>query len=130
VGLFCVACSFGFWAMNVFLPEISTNWSQAYIIRSYYAKRSGPEERLIVFKLNWKGENFYTGGRAIINETMNDDRFNRWLDEHKGQRHYFLVSMGMQSRLERFVDSHLGPGHKPRVIDDSSNKFTVVEVDL
>jgi 4-amino-4-deoxy-L-arabinose transferase-like glycosyltransferase len=130
VGLFVVACSFAGWAMNVFMPEISPNWSQGYIIRSYYRDRSGPDERLIVFKLNWKGENYYTGGRAIINETMNDDRFKRWLDEHRGQRHYFLVSMGMKSRLERFLNQHLGPGHVPRVIDDSSNKFTVVVADL
>jgi hypothetical protein len=38
--------------------------------------------------------------------------------------------MGMKSRLERFLDTALGPGHKPRIIDDSSNKFTVVEADL
>jgi len=128
--MFVVASAFAWWSMNVFMPEISPHWSQGYIIRSYYRERSGPEERLIVFKLNWKGENFYTGGRAIINETMNDDRFKRWLEERRGQRHFFLVSMGMMSRLERFLDEALGPGHKPRVIDDSSNKFTVVEVRL
>lgn len=130
IGLFAIATGFAFWGMNIFMPEISPNWSQAYIIRSYYEQREGPHQRLIVFKLNWKGENFYTGGRAIINETMNDQRFKRWLEEHRGERHYFLVSMGMKSRLERFLNKYLGPGHKPRIIDDSSNKFTVVEADL
>ncbi len=130
IGMFVLAAGLAFWGMNVFMPQISPSWSQAYIIRSYYEDRTSPDQRLIVFKLNWKGENFYTGGRAIINETMNDDRFRRWLDEHRGQRHYFLVSMGMKARLERFIDTNLGPGHEARIIDDSSNKFTVVSVDL
>ena len=119
--------------MNHFMVEISPHWSQGYIIREYYKHRTSPDQRLIVFKLNWKGENFYTGGRAIIDETMNDDRFKSWLQAHKGEKHYFLVSMGMRGRVERFLNDALGPGHKVEEIvpeERKSNKFTIVASEL
>jgi hypothetical protein len=128
-----LACTFAGWAMNIFLVEISPHWSQAYIIRAYYKHRTSPNQRLVVFKLNWKGENFYTGGRAIIDETMDDGKFKAWLAAHKGERHYFLVSMGMKSRVESYLDETLGPGHKTEDIvppEYQSNKFTVVVADL
>ena len=133
VALVVVACYFGGWAMNHFMVEISPHWSQGYIIREYYKHRTSPNQRLIVFKLNWKGENFYTGGRAIIDETMNDDRFKSWLQAHKGEKHYFLVSMGMRGRVERFLNDALGPGHKVEEIvpeERKSNKFTIVASEL
>ena len=132
-GIVITACAFGGWAMNIFMPEISPHWSQAYIIREYYKHRTSPDQLLIVFKLNWKGENFYTGGRAIIDETMDDGKFKAWIQERKGQRHYFLVSMGMKGRVESFLNEALGPGHKAEdIIPQSvaSNKFTVVVSDL
>lgn len=132
-GLVVVSCCFAGWAMNIFMPDISPHWSQGYIIREYYHHRTSPNQRLIVFKLNWKGENFYTGGRAIIDETMDDNRFKSWLESHKGERHYFLVSMGMKGRVERYLNETLGPGHKVEDIvrpDVASNKFTIVVSDL
>jgi len=132
-GIVITACTFAGWAMNHFMPEISPHWSQGYIIREYYNHRTDPNQRLIVFKLNWKGENFYTGGRAIIDETMDDNKFKSWLQSHKGERHYFLVSMGMKGRVERYLNETLGPGHKAEDIvpaEMASNKFTIVVSDL
>jgi 4-amino-4-deoxy-L-arabinose transferase-like glycosyltransferase len=133
VGLVVIACWFAGWAMNVFMVDISPHWSQAYIIRQYYKDRTSTSQRLVVFKLNWKGENFYTGGRAIIDETMDDGKFKAWLTAHRGERHYFLVSMGMKGRVESYLNETLGPGHKAVDIvppEIQSNKFTVVVSDL
>jgi len=64
---------------------------------------------------------------------MDDNKFKAWIQERKGQRHYFLVSMGMKGRVESFLNEALGPGHKAEdIIPESiaSNKFTVVVSDL
>jgi hypothetical protein len=128
-----LGCFFAGWAMNWYLPVISPHWSEGYIIRAYYAHRTSPAQRLLVYKLNWKGENYYTGSRAIINETMDDEKLKKWVVENRGQRHYFLIGSGMEGSVERFLNTNLAEGHKVHNVvppEHQSNKFTVVYADL
>ena len=43
--------------------KTAPHWGQHEVIQAYYANRSGPEEPLIAYQMNWKGENFYTGNK-------------------------------------------------------------------
>ena len=35
-------------------------WSQKHLIATYYQTRRSPDEKLLVWQMYWRGENFYT----------------------------------------------------------------------
>ena len=40
------------------------HWGQHEVIAAYYADRASPDEQLVAYQMNWKGENFYTGNHV------------------------------------------------------------------
>jgi 4-amino-4-deoxy-L-arabinose transferase-like glycosyltransferase len=58
-----VATAFGYaaWALDVYLPRCAPHWGQRAIFEAYHRRRSGPEEPIIAYRLNWLGEYFYSG---------------------------------------------------------------------
>lgn len=62
--LFCaLSLLWAAFGINVYLTATAAHWGQRSTILAYYRARTGPNEPLIAFQMNWKGENFYTGNR-------------------------------------------------------------------
>ena len=49
------------WGLDVYMVKTSPHWGQHEVIEAYYQDRKGPDEPLVAYQMNWKGENFYTG---------------------------------------------------------------------
>ena len=47
----------------MYLSKTGRHWGQGDVIRAYYASRTGEDQPLVAYQMNWKGENFYTGNR-------------------------------------------------------------------
>jgi 4-amino-4-deoxy-L-arabinose transferase-like glycosyltransferase len=62
-GWVALAMAWSGWALDVYLPKASMHWGQRAVMEAYYEHRAGPEERIVAYQMNWKGENFYTGNR-------------------------------------------------------------------
>lgn len=88
---FGVAMAFAVWSLDVYLVDLSPHWSQRNVFERYYERRTGPEEPVIAYQMNWKGENLYTGNRVYIFVDLDNRRLNEWVRAHRGQRVFIAV---------------------------------------
>jgi hypothetical protein len=51
------------WGLDVYLVKAAPHWGQREVIEAYYKMRGRPEEPIVAYQMNWKGENFYTGNQ-------------------------------------------------------------------
>jgi hypothetical protein len=120
-------CAFTLW---IYLPALAPHFGQREVLLAYYQRRHGPEEPLVAYQMNWKGENFYTGNHlpAFVSTGA---KFTKWL---KGQRKagtkviYFVSEHGRIGTLK----SELGAGFRAQTLTDKAlnNKFALVRVEL
>jgi 4-amino-4-deoxy-L-arabinose transferase-like glycosyltransferase len=129
--LFLAICiGFSAWVCNVYLPRIAPHWGQRDTIAEYYRRRHGPDELLVSYQMNWKGENFYTGNRTPAFITTGD-AFKRFIEAQRtaNRRVLFFVlehsrignlryDLGKYTRLDSVTDTRL------------NNKFALVRVEL
>ncbi len=120
-------CAFTLW---VYLPALAPHFGQREVLLAYYRARHGPEEPIVAYQMNWKGENFYTGNRlpAFVSTGA---KFKNWL---KAQRKagtkliYFVSEHGRIGTLK----SELGAGFRITPLTDKrlNNKFALVRAEL
>ncbi len=120
-------CAFTLW---IYLPALAPHFGQREVILAYYQTRQGPEEPIVAYQMNWKGENFYTGNRlpAFVSTGA---KFKKWLKAQRkaGTKVLFFVSEhGRVGTLK----SELGGGFRARTLTDKAlnNKFALVRVEL
>jgi 4-amino-4-deoxy-L-arabinose transferase-like glycosyltransferase len=99
------ALIFSGWCLDVYMAQVGVHWSQESLIREYYERRDGPDERLVAYQMNWKGENYYTGNRVVVRVSLETGEFERWVREHAGERHFFMTERsrfeGLRAALNR-----------------------------
>ncbi|MDB4944765.1 MAG: Polymyxin resistance protein ArnT, undecaprenyl phosphate-alpha-L-Ara4N transferase, partial [Labilithrix sp.] len=86
VAAFCAfALVWAVWGLDVYMVKTSPHWGQHEVIEAYYKDRKGPEEQLVAYQMNWKGENFYTGNHvpAFVSSGAT---FQSWLKTQKEQK--------------------------------------------
>ena len=59
-GLGAVAVVFTFYLLDGYMAPAAPFWSQKHLIATYYKTRRSPDEKLLVWQMYWRGENFYT----------------------------------------------------------------------
>ena len=118
------------WALDVYIVRAAPHWGQRETILEYYRRRKGPEEPLVAFQMNWKGENFYTGNHvpAFVSSGA---KFKSWLkDERDRGTHvvYFTTEHSRESTLK----TELGKVEKFEVLTtkELNNKFFLARVEL
>jgi 4-amino-4-deoxy-L-arabinose transferase-like glycosyltransferase len=126
VGLVATAFWFGAWSLDVYLVDLSPHWGQRELVKRYYDDRSG-QEPIVAWQMNWKGENLYTGNRVAVFVQLDNKAITKWLDEHKGQRAYFLLEHSRLGNFKRLMGK--------RKLDELSNlrdnnKFILVRAQI
>jgi 4-amino-4-deoxy-L-arabinose transferase-like glycosyltransferase len=114
------ALAFGHFVTQHYMVQLAPHWTQKHIIDEYYARRRSPEERLVAFQMNWKGENFYTGNRAVIYVSTKDSKFEDWIAKHRGERQFFITEHSRFANMSRRAGASSGP-LKP--FADTCNKY-------
>jgi hypothetical protein len=120
-------CVFTLW---IYLPALAPHFGQRELLLAYYEQRRGPEEPIVAYQMNWKGENFYTGNRLRI-FVSTGAKFTKWLkaERQAGTRvMFFLTEHGRVGALK----SELGSGYRARALTDKAlnDKFALVKVEL
>ena len=116
--------------LNVYLLRVAPHWGQRETVLQYYLTRAGPEEPLVAYQLNWKGENFYTGNRlpAFV---QTGQAFREWLDEQKnsGTRVVYFTTEHVRQNV---LKNELGLVKRFQVLTKPSlnNKFFLARVEL
>ncbi|MCS6797568.1 MAG: glycosyltransferase family 39 protein [Myxococcota bacterium] len=122
-----LALSFAAWSLDVYLVDLSPHWGQKELVARYYAERRGPEEPLVAWQMNWKGENFYTGNRVSVFVDLDNTKLREWMRERRGQRVFFLLEHGRLGGLRGLLGGR--PVRELTTMRDC-NKFILVETTL
>jgi 4-amino-4-deoxy-L-arabinose transferase-like glycosyltransferase len=146
VSLAALAFLFAAWDLDVYMPKVAPHWGQRPLFEAYYRDRKSDKEPVVAFEMNWKGENFYSGGRLLEfgngmqqGSTAGErasDRMRTWLvDMRKHVKGiYFVTELGRVSKIEEMLRSTMGtPPKGNRWLDQitteaDDNKFVVVRV--
>jgi 4-amino-4-deoxy-L-arabinose transferase-like glycosyltransferase len=133
VALATVALAWGVFLADRFVIELSPHWSQKHVIATYYARRRGPEEPLLVWTLFWHGENFYTANeiyradddreRTVFLGDRPEQKLRAYLERHRG-RVYFLVERVKIEALKSLLPVELRASVV--LVDDSNNKLVLL----
>jgi 4-amino-4-deoxy-L-arabinose transferase-like glycosyltransferase len=119
--LTAVAVLFTLWSLNHYQLRLAPHWGQKNLHAIYHRARRGPEERLIAWQLNWRGENFYSKNQVIVHmQPKETPRFKAFLRRHTGQRFYLIMEQGRLGTLKSILKSVgaqrslelVGPGGK------------------
>ena len=125
-----VGACFTAFALWIYLPQLAPHFGQRELLLAYYAARRGPNEPVIAYQMNWKGENFYTSNH-IPTFVQSGGRFTRWLKRLRAAGTkvvFFITEHGRLGALK----SELGSGARVSAVTDKrlNNKFTLVRVEL
>ena len=141
--LVAVAFVFAAWGLDFYMVDVSRHWSQRSLFERYYSARharpvegrEGEDARydhdpIGAYQMNWKGENFYTGGRCAMLDCGDlpfcSNHLRQWLEQHHEQRLYFVTERSHGSNIVSQVTS--GGGTAREVTDEwDQNKFVLVE---
>jgi hypothetical protein len=131
VAAFCAfAVVFAVWGIDVYMVKTSPHWGQHEVIEAYYKDRKGPDEQLVAYQMNWKGENFYTGNR-IPAFVSTGATFQAWLKTQKEQKGakvmYFITE---HSRLGGLRGEVGAKSYKELTDKTVCNKFVLVRAEL
>jgi 4-amino-4-deoxy-L-arabinose transferase-like glycosyltransferase len=131
------ALAFTFFLVDFYFLKVTPYWTQKELIAHYYRARRSPDEKLLVWQMYWRGENFYTENeiyegpkeeRTIFLGDRNLENMKSWMEKHRGRRAFFLVERSRWSQLEGAVPADAKPTLK--IIDESNMKFCLGQVDL
>jgi 4-amino-4-deoxy-L-arabinose transferase-like glycosyltransferase len=91
--LTATALGWAVWGLDVYLVRTSPHWGQREILETYYKKRANPDEPIVAYQMNWKGENFYAGNRVPA-FVSSGTPFTNWVkaQQDKGIRTFFFVT--------------------------------------
>jgi 4-amino-4-deoxy-L-arabinose transferase-like glycosyltransferase len=128
--LIVLGLGFSTWLCNRYLPRIAPHWGQRETIATYYRMRSGPEQQLVAYQMNWKGENFYTGNR-LATFISTGDRFKQWVKQQR-QVGKTVLFFTLEHQRIGSLKGELGQVQSFEVLTDKTvnNKFTLVRVTL
>ncbi len=89
------------WAIDYYMIRVSPHWSQKQLHATYYRYRKGPEERIIAWQLNWRGENFYTKNHVVVHmEPKKTQEFKDYLRRYEGWTFYIILERGRYKTLK------------------------------
>jgi len=123
------------WALDVYMPSIAVDWSQGYLWQTYYnlctpisPPTGAPDfkpycaEPIVAYKLNWRGETYYTHNEVIPCE--DDSDFQHFLDQNDGRSFYAIMQQGRS--FTSSLPSELRPGVQE--VHNENEKFMLVRV--
>jgi hypothetical protein len=136
--VFATAIGFAVFSLNVYMPEVSSTWSQKGVWDAYYEQctpidpppgshrfKRYCEEPAIAFKLNWRGETYYTQNEVI--PIRDDDDFNHFLKEVGDGTFYGIMEMSsFNGNFQRELPKRFKG--KGCVVYDENLKFILAKV--
>jgi hypothetical protein len=121
-----MACVWALWTLDIYMVKTAPHWGQRDTILAYYKDRASPNQPIIAYQMNWKGENFYTSNK-IPAYVSSGTKFTQWVTEERAKgvkTMYFVTEHGRRNGLK----NELGTGVKslePITTTWIDNKFGI-----
>jgi 4-amino-4-deoxy-L-arabinose transferase-like glycosyltransferase len=122
-----LALTFAAWGVNVYMIDLADHWSIRPLVERYYAARKGPEEAIVAWQMNWKGENFYTGNRVRVFTQLDNRAVRTWIESHDGEKAFFVLE---RTRLTSFRGLMAEREVEELTTERDCNKFVLVSAEL
>jgi hypothetical protein len=127
VMMMVTALAWAVWGIDVYLVKAAPHWGQREVVEAYFKMRSNPEEPIVAYQMNWKGENFYTGNK-IPAFVSSGATFTSWIksQQEKGIKTFWFVTE--HSRTSALHNEAGSPRVFETVTDRRlNNKFCLVK---
>ena len=108
------------WISFVHWPALAVHWTQRELFAAWREERPGPDEPLVAWLMNWRGETFY--GRNRVREVIDPARM-REVAARPGR-------LWVVTEAERVpsLASAVGPGKRLRVAGPVTGRYRLVEL--
>ena len=137
IATFAVAVAFTYFLLDVYMPQAAAHWSQKPLIAQYYRERTSPDERLLVWQMYWRGENFYTQNqiyegpmseRTVFLGDRNAENLKDFVAKHPGKRMWFLIERTRLETLKGILP--LAMRASVKIVNGDNNKFYLLTATL
>ncbi|MBN1945817.1 MAG: glycosyltransferase family 39 protein [Bradymonadales bacterium] len=135
--LFVASTGLSVWALDVYMPQLATDWSQGYLWDAYYrlCERVEPppgapsikrycREPVVSYRLNWRGETYYTQNEVIPLEDESDYRY--FLSQNGDRSFFAIMQRGRLSTFRAGLSSQMRQGVSE--VHNDNEKFILVRV--
>jgi 4-amino-4-deoxy-L-arabinose transferase-like glycosyltransferase len=119
----------GGYVLNWYQLGVAPNWSQKSAITSYYKLRKGPEEELVAWQFNWRGETWYTGAEVVVSKSLDNAAIIAYLKERLGRRFFFITERSRYPSLRAMLPSEKGR-KTLKIVDDTNVHYVLAAADL
>lgn len=117
------------WGLDVYMVKLSPHWGQRELMEAYYKDRKSPDEMLVAYQMNWKGENFYTGNRIPV-FVSTGTTYQNWLKEQREKGVKVLYFVTEHSR-KNGLRNETSPKTLTELTDKNlNNKFILLRAEL
>jgi 4-amino-4-deoxy-L-arabinose transferase-like glycosyltransferase len=117
------------WGIDVYTLQIAPHWGQRELMEAYYSSRSGPDELLVAYQMNWKGENFYTGNHLPV-FVSSGGPFTNWLKTQRDKGTKVMYFVTEHSRIGGLKSEVKASQYKELTDKALNNKFVLVRAIL
>ncbi|MGO8999898.1 MAG: ArnT family glycosyltransferase [Polyangiaceae bacterium] len=124
-----VAFAWAIWGTDVYTLELAPHWGQREIMQAYYESRANPNELLVAYQMNWKGENFYTGNHLPVFVSTGGP-FTTWMKAQRDKGTKVMYFVTEHSRIGGLKSEVKGTQYKELTTKALNNKFVVVRAEL
>lgn len=129
VAMCALSICWALWGLDVYMTKTAPHWGQHEVIAAYYADRASPDEALVAYQMNWKGENFYSGNR-IPAFVSTGSTFTTWMKKKRDEGAkvlYFVTEHGRIGGLKSEVGAK---AYREVTTKELCNKFVLVRAEL
>lgn len=127
--LVAVAIAGGGFVLARYQQHCAFHWGQKYVLQTYYKLRKGPEEQLIAWQFNWRGETWYTAAQVVVSKSLKNKPIQDWLSERQGRRFFFITERSRYPSLQGMLPTAKGR-ETLRIVDDSNVHFVLAEATI
>jgi 4-amino-4-deoxy-L-arabinose transferase-like glycosyltransferase len=125
--------AFGFvwtaWGADVYMVKMAPHWGQREILASYYADRTGPNEPIVAYQMNWKGENFYSGNQ-IPAFVSSGGAFTSWIKQQREKGVHVIYFVTEHGRIGGLKGEVQGKNYREITDKTINNKFVLVRAEI
>jgi 4-amino-4-deoxy-L-arabinose transferase-like glycosyltransferase len=117
------------WGIDVYMAKTAPHWGQHEVIAAYYANRATPDEELVAYQMNWKGENFYTGNH-IPAFVSTGSSFTSWIKKKKDEGAKVMFFVTEHSRIGGLKNEVGAKSYRELTTKEICNKFVLIRAEF
>jgi len=119
----------GGFIQNWYQLKVAPHWSQKRAIARYYELRKGPEEELVAWQFNWRGETWYTAADVVVSKSLDNKAIQDYLREREGRKFYFITERSRYSSLCTMMPTDKGK-QSCKIVDDTNIHYVLAEAEI